>query len=34
MYGLKAAESGIINSQQIEAARQTIIKKIKKKGQI
>ena len=33
-YGLKAAESGIINSNQIEAARQTIIKKIKKKGQI
>jgi large subunit ribosomal protein L16 len=32
--GLKAAESGIINSRQIEAARQAIARKIKKKGKI
>jgi len=32
--GLKAAESGIINSQQIEAARQAIVRKIKRKGKI
>jgi large subunit ribosomal protein L16 len=32
--GLKAAESGIINSRQIEAARQAIVRKIKKKGKI
>jgi large subunit ribosomal protein L16 len=32
--GLKAAESGIINSQQIEAARQAIARKIKRKGKI
>ena len=32
--GLKAAESGIIKSRQILAAKQTIIKKIKKKGKI
>lgn len=32
--GLKAAESGIIHSRQIEAARQAIIKKIKRKGKI
>ena len=31
--GLKAAESGIINSRQIEAARQAITRKIKRKGQ-
>jgi large subunit ribosomal protein L16 len=31
--GLKAAESGIINSRQIEAARQAIVRKIKKKRQ-
>ncbi len=33
-YGLKAAESGIINSRQIEAARQAISRKIKRKGKI
>ena len=33
-YGLKAAESGIINSRQIEAARQAIVRKIKRKGKI
>ena len=33
-YGLKAAESGIINSYQIEAARQAISRKIKRKGKI
>lgn len=32
--GLKAAESGVINSQQIEAARQAIARKIKRKGKI
>ena len=32
--GLKAAESGIINSRQIEAARQAIARKIKRKGKI
>jgi large subunit ribosomal protein L16 len=32
--GLKAAESGIINSKQIEAARQAIVRKIKRKGKI
>lgn len=32
--GLKAAESGIINFKQIEAARQAITKKIKKKGKL
>jgi large subunit ribosomal protein L16 len=32
--GLKAAESGIINSRQIEAARQAITRKIKRKGKI
>lgn len=32
--GLKAAESGTINSRQIEAARQAIAKKIKRKGKI
>lgn len=32
--GLKAAESGIVNSQQIDAARQAIVKKIKRKGKI
>jgi large subunit ribosomal protein L16 len=30
--GLKAAESGIINSRQIEAARQAIVRKIKRKA--
>ena len=33
-FGLKAAESGIIKSTQILAAKQTIIQKIKKKGKI
>lgn len=32
--GLKAVESGIINSKQIEAARQAIARKIKRKGKI
>jgi large subunit ribosomal protein L16 len=32
--GLKAAEAGIINSRQIEAARQAIVRKIKRKGKI
>jgi large subunit ribosomal protein L16 len=32
--GLKAAESGIINSNQIEAARQAITRKIKRKGKV
>ena len=32
--GLKAAESGIINSRQIEAARQAIVRKIKRKGKV
>lgn len=32
--GLKAAEAGILNSRQIEAARQSIARKIKRKGKI
>jgi large subunit ribosomal protein L16 len=32
--GLKSVESGFISSQQIEAARQAIIRKIKRKGKI
>jgi large subunit ribosomal protein L16 len=32
--GLKAVESGIINSRQIEAARQAITRKIKRKGKV
>jgi large subunit ribosomal protein L16 len=32
--GLKAVESGIINSYQIEAARQAIVRKIKRKGKL
>ena len=32
--GLKAAESGIIHSRQIEAAKHAITKKIKRKGKI
>ena len=32
--GLKAAESGIISYKQIEAARQAITRKIKRKGKI
>ena len=33
-YGLKAVESGIIRSRQIEAARQAISRKIRKKGKV
>jgi large subunit ribosomal protein L16 len=32
--GLKAAESGVLNFRQIEAARQAINRKIKRKGKI
>lgn len=32
--GLKAAESGIISYKQIEAARQAIVRKIKRKGKV
>jgi len=32
--GLKATESGIISSRQLEAARQAIVRKIKRKGKI
>jgi large subunit ribosomal protein L16 len=32
--GLKALESGLISSRQIEAARQSIVRKIKKKGKL
>jgi large subunit ribosomal protein L16 len=32
--GLKAAESGLISASQIEAARQAIVRKIKRKGKI
>lgn len=32
--GLKAAESGVITIKQIEAARQAIVRKIKRKGKI
>ena len=32
--GLKASESGIIHARQIEAARQAISRKIKKKGKL
>jgi large subunit ribosomal protein L16 len=32
--GLKSLESGIINSRQIEAARQAIVRKLKRKGKI
>jgi large subunit ribosomal protein L16 len=32
--GLKAVESGLVNSRQIEAARQAISKTIKRKGKI
>lgn len=32
--GLKAIESGILNSRQIEATRQAIVRKIKRKGKI
>jgi len=33
-FGLKAAESGVIKSNQLLAAKQAIIKKIRKKGKI
>ena len=33
-HGLKAAESGILNSLQIEAARQAIARKIKREGKV
>ena len=32
--GLKAVESGMLNTKQIEAARQAIVRKIKRKGKI
>ena len=32
--GLKAIESGMLNAKQIEAARQAIVRKIKRKGKI
>lgn len=32
--GLKACEAGIISSKQIEAARQAIVRKIKRKGKL
>ena len=32
--GLKSAESGILSSRQIEAARQAIVRKIKRKGKL
>ena len=32
--GLKAAESGIINARQIEASRQAIVRKMKRKGKV
>jgi len=32
--GLKALESGIINTRQIESARQAIVRKLKRKGKI
>lgn len=34
IIGLKAAESGVISSNQLEAARQAIVRKIKRKGKI
>lgn len=33
-FGLKALESGILTAKQIEAARQSIVRKMKKKGKI
>jgi large subunit ribosomal protein L16 len=33
-FGLKAAESGIIHARQIEAARQAIVRKIKRNGKL
>lgn len=32
--GLKAMESGLINIRQIEAARQAIVRKIRRKGKV
>lgn len=32
--GLKANEAGIINARQIEAARQAIVRKLKRKGKV
>lgn len=32
--GLKSKEAGIINSRQIESARQAIVRKIKRKGKV
>lgn len=32
--GLKAIESGLVSAKQIESARQTIIRKIRKKGKL
>lgn len=32
--GLKAAESGLISSRQIEASRQAIVRKMKRKGKL
>lgn len=34
VVGLKAVESGLITSRQIEAARQAIMRKIKRKGKL
>lgn len=34
MFGLKALESGIIKSNQILAAKQTILMQLKKKGKL
>lgn len=34
VIGLKAAEAGILNSRQIEAARRAIARKIRRKGKI
>jgi large subunit ribosomal protein L16 len=34
IVGLKAMESGIINAKQIEASRQAIMRKLKRKGKI
>jgi len=33
-FGLKAAQSGIIKSNQLLAAKQAILKKLKKKGKL
>lgn len=34
IIGLKAKEAGIINSRQIESARQAIVRKLKRKGKV